>query len=68
MSDRDIYARNLLEETKRFLEKANAEIDHEGKQAYLRAALIIGFSALEAHIYSIADDFSSRSDFTILEK
>lgn len=56
---RDEFALLLLEESKRFLEKARLA-DSEGQSAFLHAALLLAFSALEAHINSIAEDFASE--------
>ena len=64
----DQFATVLLEEAKRFLEKSKAETSADGKTAYLHAALNLGFCALEAHINSIADDFSSRQDLSPLDR
>jgi hypothetical protein len=56
------FASDLLEEAKRFLEKAQATADLPAKRAYLHAALMVGFAAFEAHVNAIADDFLSRDD------
>jgi|ERR1017187_1223623 hypothetical protein len=64
----DDFARRLLEEAKRFHEKARDEADGEGKQAYLHAAIMLGCCSLEAHINSIADDFLVRPELSILER
>lgn len=68
MEDADIFANDLINEAKRFLEKVRKEKDVHGREAYLHAALLIAFAALEAHINSIVDDFSFRKDLTPLEK
>lgn len=68
MSDVDQFARTLFEEAKRFLEKASVETKQEGIDAYLHAALNLGFCAFEAHINAIADDFLTRSELEVLEK
>jgi hypothetical protein len=68
MADVDTFASLLLEEAKRFVEKASGEAGAEGKAAYLHAALSLAFSALEAHVNSIADDFLVRSDLTLLDR
>lgn len=57
----------LLEEAKRFLEKAQAEDNSAGKTAYLHAALNLGFCSLEAHVNAIADDFLTRKDLSLLD-
>lgn len=56
------FAEELLEEAKRFLEKAQAISDQPIKKAYIHAALMVGFAAFEAHVNAIADDFLSRND------
>lgn len=68
MAEVDQFARDLLEEAKRFFEKARDEISPEGKQAYLHSAIVLGFCSFEAHINSIADDFLVRPELTVLEK
>lgn len=56
MSEIDQFSVHLLEQAKRFLEKAKNENNEEGKTAYLNASLLIGVSALEAHVNAIADE------------
>ena len=68
MADVDAFASQLLEEAKRFLEKAVIDGDAEGESGYLHAALNLAFSALEAHVNSIADDFLVRSDLSLLDR
>ncbi|MFH1024583.1 MAG: hypothetical protein V1809_14475 [Planctomycetota bacterium] len=58
----------LLEEAKRFLEKAQTEVGSAGKTAYLHAALNLGFCSLEAHVNAIADDFLTRKDLSVLDR
>jgi hypothetical protein len=68
MTEIDQFSIHLLEQAKRFLEKARTEIDSEGKMAYLNASLLIGVSALEAHINAIIDELlSTRGNLEILE-
>jgi hypothetical protein len=68
MNNADIFSRELIEESKCFLEKAKKETGNEAKTAYLHASLFIAFSALEAHLNSIAEDFLGRKDLAVLEK
>jgi|GEM_PF-2121277 len=69
MTDIDVMAATLLEESKRFLEKAQANVsDNEARDAYLHAALNIAFCSLEAHINSIAEDQLLRSDISLHER
>jgi hypothetical protein len=59
----DTFANSLLEEAKRFLEKAGEE-DEPAKSAYLHASLLLAFCALEAHVNAITEDFLSREELT----
>jgi hypothetical protein len=59
----DEFASTLLEEAKQFLEKS-AGGTGAGVHAYLHAALMLGFSALEAHLNAIAEDFETRKELT----
>jgi hypothetical protein len=68
MADFDVFADQLLEESKRFLEKASESSDATGEAAYLHAALILSFCALEARINSIGDESSLRTDLSAHEK
>ncbi|MCU1330366.1 MAG: hypothetical protein JWN34_5736, partial [Bryobacterales bacterium] len=52
-AEADAFSGELLEEAKRFLELAVRE---KGRRAHLHAALLLGFSALEAHVNGIADE------------
>lgn len=65
--DADAFSVRLLDEAKRFLEKGADATDAE-QDAYLHAALIVGFSALESHINGIADELSSRPQTDLLTK
>jgi hypothetical protein len=68
LSEIDEFASSLLEESKRFLEKARDQTGDVGRDAMLHASLVLAFSALEAHTNAIADEFSLRQDLTIHEK
>lgn len=67
MTNVDEFSRVLLEEAKRFFERAVDEKSDEGKTAYLHGALILGFCALEAHVNAIADDFLVRDELRFLK-
>ena len=68
MTEIDEFASSLLEEAKRFLEKAT-DCDNDVEQrAYLHAALLLGFCSLDAHINAIASDFESRTDLSLHDK
>ena len=58
MNDIDQFAASLLEESKRFLEKAVEASSNSERDAFLHAALMIGFCAFEAQINAIADEMS----------
>ena len=68
MANVDEFSRTLIEEAKRFYEKALGETDQEGKTAYLHGALVLGFCAFEAYINAIADDFLDNQTLPIHEK
>lgn len=69
MNELDNFAESLIEEAKRFLERANEHKEEEGKKANLHAALMIGFCALEAHVNSIIDDFiNTYQNLTVHDK
>jgi hypothetical protein len=68
MSEIDLFANQLLEEAKRFLEKAREGEDETGVNANLHAALILSFCSLEAHINAIGDEFSIRPDLSVQSK
>jgi hypothetical protein len=68
MSQIDDFASALLEESKRFFEKAKAERGSPGETAYHHAALALAFCSLEAHVSSICDDFAVRGDLTPHER
>jgi len=57
--DRDQFARLLLEEAKRFLEKAQ-DPTSPNPAPFLHASLLLAFCSLEAHVNSIADDFAEE--------
>jgi hypothetical protein len=68
MTEIDVFSRALLEQAKRFLEKAEEVTAEEERAAYLHAALMLAFGALEAHVNSIADDFLVRPELNVLER
>jgi hypothetical protein len=63
----DAFALSLLEESKRFLEKARTS-DDTGKRAFLHAALLLAFCSLEAHVNAMSDDFSAEMKLSPHEK
>ena len=68
MADIDAFARQLWEEAKAFFERACKTTAAPAKQAYLHAALNVGFCAFEAHVNAIADDFLTLDDLTPHER
>jgi hypothetical protein len=69
MAEIDDFAASLLEESKRFLEKAaDAKDDAVAKRAFLHAALMLAFCSLASYVNSTASDFASRSDLSPHEK
>ena len=61
MSEIDEFASSLLEEAKRFLERATETSEPDAEKAYLHAALLLAFCSLEAHVNSVADEIAVRS-------
>ncbi len=57
----DSFCYSLLDESKRFLEKAKSEKEQININAYLHASLLLSISSLEAFINGIADDFKDAS-------
>ncbi len=68
MADIDGFARQLWEEAKAFLEKARQTTSAPNKQAYLHAALNLGFCSFEAHVNAVASDFLTLDDLTPHER
>ena len=68
MAEIDAFANQLLEEAKRFLEKARESPGSESEAANLHASLMLGFCALEAHINAVAEEFSNRPELSAHEK
>jgi hypothetical protein len=64
----DDFATTLLEEAKRFLEKANESTDEIAATAFLHAGLMLGFCGLEAHINSVADEVALRPELNLHEQ
>ncbi|MFH1109443.1 MAG: hypothetical protein V1790_09645 [Planctomycetota bacterium] len=64
----DEFCATLLEEAKRFLEKADETSDRTGSTAFCHAALNLGICAFEAHVNAVAEEFLPRPELNILEK
>ena len=68
MADFDLFANQLLEEAKRFLERATESTDPMPKAAYLHAALSLAFCSLEAHINAVGEEFATGASLSAHEK
>ncbi len=68
MPEIDSFATSLLEEAKRFLEKANSAQDRVARDAYAHSALLLGFCSLEAHVNAIAEEMCIRKELTSHER
>lgn len=68
MAEIDEFATALLEEAKRFLEKAVESEDEAAIAGNLHAALMLAFCSFEAHVNAIADEFSVGTDISLHEK
>lgn len=71
--DRDEFASSLLEEAKRFLERAEETKGEQGEMPYLHAALMLAFCSLEAHVNAVADEIAVRdgiapNDMSVLQE
>lgn len=64
----DQYSLILLEQAKRFLEKAKEEKTEEGKTAYRIASLFISCCSLEAFINGVISDFERWDRFSVHER
>lgn len=68
MNDIDQLARQLLEQAKRFLEIADGVREESGEMPYCIAALLTGFSSLEAHVNAMAEELAERKGLGVMEK
>jgi hypothetical protein len=60
----DTFSIQLLDEAKRFLEKAD---DAERPDPFLHAALVLAFSSLESHLNGVAEELRLRQDTSLLD-
>jgi len=65
MTEFDEFCSSLLEESKRFFEKANETNDNKAKHAYYHSSILIGISSLEAYINGIASDIILLKDIPL---
>lgn len=63
-TDFDAFSIRLLDEAKRFVEK----FTEDNENAFLHAALVLGFSSLESHMNGVADELSVRDDAGLLDR
>lgn len=63
MNDFDLFCSELLEESKRFLEKAKEEKPEANKKAYQHACLLLSICALEAYINGISEEITLAANF-----
>jgi hypothetical protein len=68
MAEFDLFANQLLEEAKRFLEKARESSETKAEAANLHAALTLSFCALEAHVNAVADELSGTPELSVHER
>jgi len=68
MESFDEFSNNLLEEAKRFFEKAKSENNSAAINAFLHSSLLLAISSLEAYVNGISDDFKDASSFNLYEK
>lgn len=68
MDNIDSFASILLEEAKRFLERANEASDDEAATAYLNASLVLAFCGLEAHVNAVSDEMAMQKSLSAHEK
>lgn len=67
MSEIDSFANKLLDEAKRFLEKADDSADLDAQSAYRHAALMLSFCALEAHVNALSQEFDAAAGLSAHE-
>jgi hypothetical protein len=69
MNEIDAQATLLLEEARCFFEKADQlPAGSVGQIALLHAAMLLGFSSLEAHVNAVADEMALRPALSVLEQ
>lgn len=64
----DEYALDLINKSKRFLEKANLEDSEVGQSAFYECALIFSVMSLETTVFSIAEEICDRKELELLDK
>lgn len=65
MSEFDDFCSDLLEQAKRYLEKAKADSDVSHQYAYKNACLLLTICALEAYINGISDEVTLGPNFPL---
>lgn len=64
-SEIDDFASSLLEESKRYLERARECKGTSGETPHLHASLMLAFCALEAHVNAVADEVAQRDQVAL---
>jgi hypothetical protein len=67
LNEIDELSSELFEEARQFLDKARSDTTDAGPKAYMHAALLLGFSSLEAHLNAIAEELASRTGLGVLD-
>jgi hypothetical protein len=65
MQEIDLFANQVLEEARRFFEKAGEAKDATGKDANLHAALMLSFCALEAYVNAMGEEAAASFDLPV---
>lgn len=68
MAEIDEFAKLLFDEAKVYFDKGKRAETEESKAAYFHASILLAFCSLEAHINSIADDFLTAPELTLLDE
>lgn len=68
MQETEDFAFALLEEAKRFLERAIDSAGTEGETPNLHASLLLGFASIEAHLAAFASGVGVLKDLTVHER
>ncbi|MGO1385413.1 MAG: hypothetical protein ACTHWA_10210 [Arachnia sp.] len=61
----DAFSLELLEEAKRFMEKAS---ESKAPEPYLHAAMLLAFSALESHMNGLAEELLLRQGLDLMDQ
>jgi hypothetical protein len=64
LADFDLFAATLLEEAKRFLERAIDARSGLAESPNLHASIMLAFCSLEAHVNGVSDEMAQRDGLT----